>query len=171
MRLRSLDGLDAAVLPDEFRFEIANVKDAEQIATLLAKSFPEMTWDTDRARRELFEDPTVVNTWVIRLGELPVATASSRNLPGTEPHVGYIHWVGGDPDHRGKGLGYLVNLAVLDDFKDQGKTEAILDTDHFRIPAIKVYFKLGFRPFVYDQGHRDRWTAISREIGFDTLSV
>jgi len=61
-----------------------------------------------------------------------------------------------------------VSLAVLKAMASRGDTDAMLETDDARIPAIRSYLALGFTP-VYapddDQGldHRHRWSAVLRE--------
>jgi len=53
---------------------------------------------------------------------------------------------------------------VLHYMKTQGKTEACLTTDDFRLPAVKIYLKLGFEPDLTRDGHKDRWDNIYRQI-------
>ena len=44
-------------------------------------------------------------------------------------------------EHRGKGLGEAVTLAALQRLRDLGNQSCWLETDDWRIPAIKIYFK------------------------------
>ncbi|HHY83306.1 MAG TPA: hypothetical protein GX505_11630 [Clostridiales bacterium] len=48
--------------------------------------------------------------------------------------------------------------------KKEGWTSAVLETDDFRLPAIKTYFRLGFQPKFTHESHPDRWDKISRLI-------
>jgi len=93
-----------------------------------------------------------------------VGTACAWRKAVGERKVGYVHMVGVLAEHRGKGLGRLVTLRTLHYFKEQGFEVAVLNTDDFRIPAIKSYLGLGFRPVAADSDHPDRWVAIFKKI-------
>jgi len=69
------------------------------------------------------------------------------------------------PGHQGKGLGHVLVLHVLDYFRKKGFREAILDTDDFRLPAIKTYLKLGFDPVHIGENHRRRWEIVKHKLG------
>ena len=66
--------------------------------------------------------------------------------------------------HRGKGLGNLLNAAVLRRLQELGFEKAHLLTDDWRIPAIRSYLSAGFRPDRTHRTHRKRWKLIFREI-------
>ena len=92
-----------------------------------------------------------------------VATATAWQRGETE---GYLHLVSALPEVRGMGFGYILCQKVLDFFLDQGITSIQLDTQDFRLPAIKVYLKLGFIPVLYDYDMADRWRDV-----FDKLQL
>jgi mycothiol synthase len=55
---------------------------------------------------------------------------------------------------------------ILEDFRDRGYRDAVLETDDFRLPAIKVYLRFGFVP-VYEvkgEDQRARWSALFQKI-------
>ena len=62
--------------------------------------------------------------------------------------------------HRGKGLGHLVNAAVLNRLKDLGFEKSHLRTDDYRLAAIQSYLRAGFEPFNTHISHAERWDAI-----------
>lgn len=95
---------------------------------------------------------------------LAIATASAWQRPQWNEETGYLHMVGLMPEHTGKGLGYIVSLAALLHMVREGKSRAVLNTDDFRIPAIKTYLKLGFVPELAGSDHLARWTEISANI-------
>jgi GNAT superfamily N-acetyltransferase len=101
----------------------------------------------------------------IRFGEQPVAVSGAFYHPAKMKHGGMIHYVGVLPGHQGKNLGYHVCLACLHQMKKEGRTGAILSTDDFRLPAIKTYLKLGFRPHVVHDNQRSRWPAVFEKLG------
>jgi mycothiol synthase len=150
-------------LPTGYTLREGRAGDLEGLARLLTAAYPEMRenpWTAEKAHRALFADTTVQKVWVIDHDGVPVATASVRLLPDAYPDSGYVHWVGSAPAHRGLGLGYLVTLATLHDFRTLGCRDSVLETDDFRIPAIKTYLKLGFAPVYRDETHLDRWEKV-----------
>nr|WP_275901681.1 GNAT family N-acetyltransferase [Paenibacillus sp. SYP-B3998] len=101
----------------------------------------------------------------ICFGMQPVATATAWEtelMPGSQ--VGYLHMVGALPEFAGRGLGYAATLAALHRMQAEHRTEAVLETDDFRLPAIRVYWKLGFRPLYRDESHDHRWEHILKLI-------
>ncbi len=170
MKLNSLSAFaKPPVLPEGFAFRRASEADADALSRLLGRSFPEIVWTPDRAHRDFFEDETVKEVWVVETasaeGPVLAATTSARHFAPDAP--GYVHWVGADPDHRGKLLGLRVTEQVLHRFREWGLDSAILETDDFRLPAIKTYLKLGFVPVLSHAAHTgypERWSKIRIEL-------
>lgn len=96
--------------------------------------------------------------------DVPVGTACAWRQSVDETEVGYVHMVGVVAEHTGHKLGKWVSLAVLIYFRDNGFTCAMLDTDDFRIPAIKTYLNLGFVPVYVEEGQRQRWRDIFEKL-------
>ncbi|MFD2331322.1 GNAT family N-acetyltransferase [Cohnella sp. GCM10020058] len=96
---------------------------------------------------------------------IPVATACAWQEPEWGEDWGYLHMVGVDPAFAGQGLGYAVSLAALHRMQEDGKACAVLETDDFRLPAVRTYLKLDFRPDVPDEALRNRWKLVYRELG------
>lgn len=90
----------------------------------------------------------------------PAATASAYG----DETTGYVHYVGCRPSHAGHKLGYLVNLAVLLLFQKRGCRDCTLKTDDHRLPALKTYARLGFRPLITQDSHPARWRALARHL-------
>lgn len=98
--------------------------------------------------------------------DIPVGTACAWRQSVDETDVGYVHMVGVVSEHTGHKLGKWVSLAVLIYFRENGFRCAMLDTDDFRLPAIKTYLNLGFVPVYVEAGQQERWDAI-----FERLEV
>jgi len=96
----------------------------------------------------------------IRHQGLAVATAVAWEKEGCGADCGYLHMVGALPGHSGKGIGYTIALAALHRMREEGKKKAMLETDDFRLAAIRVYSKLGFRPLMTEPDHQERWHAV-----------
>ena len=90
-----------------------------------------------------------------------VATAmASHNPKPLHPYGGELGWVAGRPAHAGKGLGRAVCAAVVRRFLSAGYRRLYLLTDDFRLPALSVYLKLGFVPFLFEGTMPARWQTI-----------
>ena len=94
----------------------------------------------------------------------PVGTACAWRQSVDEKDVGYVHMVGVIAAHTGHKLGKWVSLAVLYYFRDNGFKCAMLDTDDFRIPAVKTYLNLGFIPVYVEEGQPERWRDIFEKL-------
>ncbi len=104
MRRPSLDDLPVLPLPSgDYVLRTAGPEDATALATLLTRAFTE-EWTIQRVKESLLEAPDVQAVYVIVYGGVLVATASAR-ITDHFPGSGYLHWVGADPSHQGKGLG------------------------------------------------------------------
>src|SRR5438067_1888180 len=126
MRRPWLDDLrEPPAMPSGYALRAYQPADVPALATLLTRSFG-YPWDEERVRRALVEAPDVEEIYVIAHPKRLVATASARMLPDMYPGSGYVHWVGADPDHQGKGLGALVSIRVLLHFRDAGLRAAVL---------------------------------------------
>lgn len=101
--------------------------------------------------------------------DVPVATASAWYNPAWGVATGYVHYVGVCPGHSGRKLGYWVSLAVLHRFVFEGRASAVLQTDDHRVPAVKTYLKLGFKPLLVEENQRQRWRTIIDTNRFQAL--
>ena len=94
-----------------------------------------------------------------------VATAMATHYPRPEyPFGGALGWVAGDPEHSGRGLGQAVCAAVLRRFARAGYRNIYLYTDDFRLPAIRIYLRLGFKPHLTGPDMEKRWRKVCAEL-------
>src|ERR687883_408137 len=105
-------------------------------------------WTVPRVREALLERPQFAADGVFfatcaAAADQPVASATAWRVPPEERATGYVHMVAALPAHRGRGLGRLVTLATLHHLRAHGFGEAVLDTDDFRLSAIRTYLGLG----------------------------
>ncbi|NOY82077.1 MAG: GNAT family N-acetyltransferase [Kiritimatiellaeota bacterium] len=99
------------------------------------------------------------------------ATASAWHKPGNWGEAGVIHYVGVLPDHRGLRLGYWVTLRAMHHISAEGRDRVVLETDDFRLPAIKTYLNLGFVPLVRHESHPERWRKVLADLGLPELAA
>jgi len=96
-----------------------------------------------------------------------VATAMAVHNPSPYyPFGGELGWVAAHPDHTGHGLGAIVCGAVTKRLLDNGYTNIYLSTDDFRLPAIKTYLKLGYRPLIVTADMTARWEAVCHQLSW-----
>jgi mycothiol synthase len=121
-------------------------------------------WDEESTARLFLGDPGVSEEgiFLLHMGGDCVATATDKRLPDSE--VGYLHMVAVAPPYRGRGLGRCISLAALIHMRARGCQQAVLDTDDFRLPAIRTYLSLGFLPDMLEADHAPRWHAIFAEL-------
>ena len=96
--------------------------------------------------------------------DVPVGTACAWRQSVDEKDVGYVHMVGVVAEHTGHKLGKWVSLAVLCYFRDNNFKCSMLDTDDFRVPAIKTYLNLGFMPVYVEAEQPERWRNIFEKL-------
>ena len=79
--------------------------------------------------------------------------------------------VGTAGDCKGMGGGHAVCLEVVRYFQKHEIKLAYLFTDEFRIPAIKIYLKLGFVPYLYESDMAERWQGVMKDMGIAELDA
>ena len=162
MRRESLEELPDPHVPDGVELRTFRVGDEARWAKLMTGAIG--VWDEESAARLFLGDPGVYSEGVFFLviGEDHVATATDKQLP--ESDAGYLHMVAVAPRYRGRGFGRCVSLAALLHMQERGCRQAILDTDDFRLPAIRTYLALDFVPDLVAADHAERWRAIFAEL-------
>ena len=92
-----------------------------------------------------------------------LATATAVENPAY-PGEGWFRMIGAHQSARGLGAGRAVCLAALHSLKKRGYKSVVLSTDDERIPAISLYYSLGFRPVYSHESHTARWEKILPQI-------
>lgn len=99
---------------------------------------------------------------------VPVGTAGAVHNP--RPGRYYFPFGGelGDllvhPAHRRQGLGSTLAGAVVQRLLMAGYESIRVGVQGFRLPAIKTYLKVGFVPFLHQEGLASRWQRICDQI-------
>lgn len=96
-----------------------------------------------------------------------VATAMAVHNP-TQYYLfgGELGWVAAHPDHAGNGLGKAVCGTVVGRLIKGGYTNIYLNTDDERLPAIKIYLTLGFRPVIITADMNERWEKVCEALAW-----
>ena len=93
-------------------------------------------------------------------GCLVACATATHNPSEAHPRAAELGWVAGDPEHKGRGLGQAVSAAVTRLALSMGYRRIFLYTEDFRLPAIKIYLRLGYRPLPFADGMEERWREV-----------
>lgn len=161
-----LDNLPKLELPPGYGMRTYREGDEVHWANIISDSFGGKQRTAEDTRNEITGQERFVpdGFYFATHDGTPVGTACAWRQTVDETEVGYVHMVGVASAHTGHKLGKWVSLAVLIYFRDYGFRCAMLDTDDFRIPAIKTYLNLGFVPVYIEDGQPKRWQAIFEEL-------
>jgi mycothiol synthase len=121
------------------------------------------TWDRARLDGMLAGDRAPMpldGIFFATQGDRPVGAACAFLHEGERGDVAELGWVVVHPSHRGLGLGLQVCRAVLCFVPDVGHRCIYLLTEDFRLPAIRIYLRLGFEPEMADPSRPAWWTAL-----------
>ena len=164
-RLERLPELD---VPAGYQLRPLEAGDVGSWSALLNENGELGAWTVERAAR-YFGPHTKVRARLRAIScctmETPVATAQLELHPDDEyAPLAELGWVAVSPAHRGRGLGYVVCLAVLQRAAATHQTGVFLRTDDHRYPAIATYLKLGFEPWLRDPTAAARWARVRRSL-------
>ncbi|MDO4488006.1 MAG: GNAT family N-acetyltransferase [Eubacteriales bacterium] len=123
-------------------------------------------WSEEKFISDMINDPdcTAKNIFLIcRKSDGAIAgTATAKD--GEKPS---LHMVGVNKEFMGQGLAYPICAAAVNRMIENGDHRIMLLTDEFRIPAIKTYLKMGFRPWYYLDDMQERWRGVFKDLGFN----
>ena len=125
-------------------------------------------WDDETLRPWLLK--ILPDGWFLIIhqasGEIVATAMANHNPKALHPFGGELGWVAGHPDHAGRGLGRTVCAAVVGRLVGAGYRHIYLCTDDWRLPAITVYLRLGWLPFLYAPDMADRWQTVCAQLGW-----
>ena len=161
MRREGMPPPESAPLPDSIHLRTFQPADTEALCRLL-ETGTFGSWPTQRLDA-LFDHE------IDRLSPRHVHLATHGNdlvghcclMVRDEPEgtVGKLGWVVVHPRFRGQGIGRAVCTAALQSAHQLGLETVILDTEDFRISAVRLYLELGFEPVLGDSDATDRFWA------------
>ena len=99
-----------------------------------------------------------------KTGRLVASAVATHKSSEQHPFGGELGWVVSDPEYRGKGFGLIVCAAVVRRFLGAGYKDIYLQTDDFRLPAIKTYLKIGFVPLFFAADMERRWQKVGEKL-------
>ena len=161
----------ATVLPAvtaPFVLREATINDMPALAEALQDAFGQ-SWTSERVEQALLGAADVVRTWLVTWDADVVGTASER-LHEQYGGVGYVHWVGVRTSARGHHLGLTLTQACLVGFSQRDLHEAVLETDDFRVSAIRTYLRAGFIPNYRTTVEQVAWSQVFQQLAPLSLS-
>ena len=166
----NLNGLPELEIPEGYEIRTYLEGDDVHWANVISASFGGKRTAEDTHRdiidRDVFDPEGLY--FAIYQGT-PVGTTCAWKNTLDETEVGVVHMVGVDSAHAGHRLGQCVTLCVLLYFQEHGFKCAILNTDDFRLPALKTYLNLSFLPLYVDPDHPGRWRQIFEKLGLPAM--
>jgi len=147
----TLDSLPAPPeLPDGCRAHTYRPGDEERWLQVRNQSFGSdaslVAFEANYSGRSTFDPHELV---FVECGEEPVAVSAGVHhryeIEGQPFGVAYLDNVAVVPEHQGRGLGKFVCLSCMDYLKRHGNRRCSLVTQPFRVPAVGLYEKLGFK--------------------------
>jgi predicted dehydrogenase/GNAT superfamily N-acetyltransferase len=170
-QLRMRLGAKALASPPECR-----LAEGYRLRTLEEADWPRYTqlmdkagfggWDPSRIRSSTARALPGSFTLIEHVASGTLAATAFANHSASEhlPGAASLEFVAGDPDHKGKGLGYAVCAHVTELMVQRGYKTIFLTTDDWRLPAIAVYLKLGYEPDSYMDDMPGRWDAVMKQL-------
>lgn len=168
MMLRFSNAPVACSLPEGYEIRACRDGSEEDAAGWISacETLNEGLWTENQFRRDMLEDPDcgAGNIFLIcrsENGEIAgTATAKDGLLPT-------LHMVGMKREYMGRGLSLPVCAAAVNRMIENGAHRIQLRTDEFRIPAIRTYLRMGFRPWYYMEDMQGRWRTVFRDMGLE----
>lgn len=162
--LRSLPDLD---VPAGYTLRPHQRTDLDAWTRLLDENQGFGPWPPDRSAPLFAPTSPVVfaGSYFLLKDGVPIATAQLHHqTQRTDAPPAELSWVAVHPRHQGRGLAFIVCLAVMGYAAGAGYRDIFLRTEDHRLPAIRTYLKLGFDPWMVDATAPERWTTIRRQL-------
>ena len=167
-----LEDLPEVTLPEGYRIVSAAEFDdpAPMWAEVINRSFEDRSWTAEHVHENFISreqyDPAGV--FLVMHGEEAVATAFAWPDTPQERESGRIHWVGALEQHRGKGLARAAVTAVMQYLRRHGFQRTHLETQPYRLPAIRLYLSLGLEPTPRNEEEQAAWDEVMAKLSGHT---
>lgn len=93
-----------------------------------------------------------------------IAAWNDAEFEGRE--MGHIHWVAIVSAAQGRSLAKPMLSVACAALRTHGYTEAWLETNTARIPALNLYGQFGFKPHPRNEAEREAWRAVAPRLKF-----
>ncbi len=122
--------------------------------------------DWDKQRLDPWFQRLLPGGWYVAIHEMSGQMVASCMALRSEAYSsgGELGWLAGAPTHSGKGLGLSVSAAVTARFIEEGYRIIHLYSEDYRLPALKIYLRLGYVPLLNTKAMSDRWKVICNRL-------
>ena len=151
------------VFPNGYRcqhLEPGSEADYVKVMTRSLVASADDTWFADEFWSDPGYDPA--NLFLVYYYGEPVAAGAAQDDEWEGRAVGRLHMLGVVPEHRRRGLGRSLTVAVIQRMKDRGFDRVLVLTEDSRLGAIRLYLQLGMHPQYPHPVHRVRWKRVMR---------
>ena len=150
-------------LPPGYDLRLVSLEDKHSYAQTFVTAFDDPSPFGDLLKHSLPEGFFVVEH--LPTGMVVAASTAAVYEKSQHPDGHSLQWVVAHSDHRGTGAGRVTIAAATRVLADQATNYSYLSTDDFRIPAISIYLKLGWKPLLYQEGQIPRWATVFEVLG------
>lgn len=167
--LEAASNLELPPIPEGFVLRAATKSDRDEYLSLrVASGFGEWTDEQYYAHFDQIVPDGIRIVEHVASGRLVSASSAQHGYyPQEHGDWGGLGWVLSRPEFRGKGLGWLASASVMQYLKNAGYRKASLLTDDWREPALKLYLRMGWHPWLVEDDMPGRWKAICDKFGLD----
>jgi mycothiol synthase len=152
--------LAAPKLPPGYRLLQSVPYDGDRWVELINESGEFGIWSRETLDREILSGLLPQGAILVACGDKLVACAAVRHLKQFEPYA-LLTYVIVLREHQGRGLGTLVSAEAMQAARRSGYPGVVLQTDDWRLPAIRTYLRLGFIPDLKARPCTgDRWKRV-----------
>ena len=173
MARHDLENLPRLQCPDGYHIRTYQKGDEVHWARIMDRAFVDKGRTAQDAYRDVISHPDFDPDgffFVLHEGT-PIGTACAWNRCLRGKRIGYIDMLAVLPEHTGHRLGKWLTVSVLGYFKARCVAYVMLDTDDFRLSAIKNYLNLEFVPVYAGENHGERWQAIFERLGVPPVAI
>jgi mycothiol synthase len=161
----------AADLKPGYAIRIYRENDAPEWAALLNACGELGVWTQTRVEGELRSKLAQDNQFFATLDGALVAGAGLYDDDRLGMPCWEIGWVVTHPQHQGLGLARQVTSAAVEAALSLPRRQVFLMTDDHRMPAVKLYLKMGFVPDLGHESFRHRWSQLGHQLGPDYSDI
>ena len=103
-------------------------------------------WTAQKVMKSFVGSPSFMpdGCFFVTKDEEIVGACMAWREPSEGPRRGRLHWLGVDPDHRGKGIGKFLAVRVVEYLLSHGLDSIYLVTSYTYTKAIPLYKSIGF---------------------------
>ena len=87
-----------------------------------------------------------------------------HNYTGKASFTGDIGWLACARANRGRGLGYALMAHATNRFISAGYSQIQLHTEYYRLPAIRIYLRIGYLPVIDSSEIYSIWQDVCNQI-------